>query len=142
MDKRTIETRYPANHSFMFIQDKQEYQMNLDTIKSSLPFHFSLCLGSVVSPLTVLFVFLFSLLFGVSQIQSLVTDSAGHKLLVLSGQSSDHGGLLLQSGVFTYQTFSCVFADPGVSQIYGLLILNSDQLRNVYCTFKNGLLFI
>lgn len=116
--------------------------MNLDTIKSSLPFHFSLCLGNVVSPLTVLFVFLFSLLFGVSQIQSLVTDSAGHKLLVLSGQSSDHGGLLLQSGVFTYQTFSCVFADPGVSQIYGLLILNSDQLRNVYCTFKNGLLFI
>uniref|UniRef100_A0A8D0AML0 Microtubule-associated protein 1Aa n=1 Tax=Sander lucioperca TaxID=283035 RepID=A0A8D0AML0_SANLU len=35
----------------------------------------------------------------VSEIQSLVTDSAGHKLLVLSGQSSDHGGLLLQTGM-------------------------------------------
>lgn len=62
-----------------------------------------------VSPLTVLCV---------SQIQSLVTDSAGHKLLVLSGQSSDHGGLLLQSGVFTFQNFLCVFADPVVSRIY------------------------
>lgn len=49
------------------------------------------------------------------QIQSLVTDSAGQKLLVLSGQSSDHGGLLLQTGVFTYQTFLRVFTDPGVS---------------------------
>uniref|UniRef100_A0A3P8UQ37 Microtubule-associated protein 1B-like n=1 Tax=Cynoglossus semilaevis TaxID=244447 RepID=A0A3P8UQ37_CYNSE len=49
------------------------------------------------------------------EIQSLVTDSAGQKLLVLSGQSSDHGGLLLQTGVFTYQTFLRVFTDPGVS---------------------------
>uniref|UniRef100_A0A669E0A7 Microtubule-associated protein 1Aa n=1 Tax=Oreochromis niloticus TaxID=8128 RepID=A0A669E0A7_ORENI len=48
---------------------------------------------------------------------SLVTDSAGHKLLVLSGQSSDHGTLLLQTGVFTSQTFSRVFADPGVSHL-------------------------
>lgn len=128
----------------MFIQDKRQYQIliNLDTIKAPLPFHFSLCLGNVVSPLTVLFVFLLSLLFGVSQIQSLVTDSAGHKLLVLSGQSSDHGGLLLQSGVFTHQTFSCIFADPGVSHIYSPLSLNNDQMKNVHCTSKNALLFI
>uniref|UniRef100_A0A3P9BYK6 Microtubule-associated protein 1Ab n=1 Tax=Maylandia zebra TaxID=106582 RepID=A0A3P9BYK6_9CICH len=52
-----------------------------------------------------------------SEIQSLVTDSAGHKLLVLSGQSSDHGALLLQTGVFTSQTFSRVFTDPGVSHL-------------------------
>ncbi|KAL6106352.1 map1a [Pungitius sinensis] len=55
----------------------------------------------------------------VSEIQSLITDSAGHKLLVLSGQSSDHGGLLLQTGVFTHQTFSRVLADPGVSELLG-----------------------
>ncbi|CAL8292180.1 unnamed protein product [Boreogadus saida] len=49
-----------------------------------------------------------------SEIQSLVTDSAGHKLLVLSGQSSDHGDLLLQTGLFTYQTFSQLLTDPRV----------------------------
>uniref|UniRef100_A0A7N6F5L0 Microtubule-associated protein 1Aa n=1 Tax=Anabas testudineus TaxID=64144 RepID=A0A7N6F5L0_ANATE len=54
----------------------------------------------------------------VSEIQCLVTDSAGHKLLVLSGQSSDHSGLLLQTGVFTHQTFSRIFADPEVKHIY------------------------
>uniref|UniRef100_I3KEZ3 Microtubule-associated protein 1Aa n=1 Tax=Oreochromis niloticus TaxID=8128 RepID=I3KEZ3_ORENI len=46
---------------------------------------------------------------------SLVTDSAGHKLLVLSGQSSDHGTLLLQTGVFTSQTFSRVSELLGTS---------------------------
>lgn len=50
-----------------------------------------------------------------AQIKTLITDSAGHKLLVLSGQNSDHGALLLQSGAFTYQSFSQVFSDPGVS---------------------------
>ncbi|XP_030222302.1 microtubule-associated protein 1B isoform X1 [Gadus morhua] len=54
-----------------------------------------------------------------SEIQSLVTDSAGHKLLVLSGQSSDHGDLLLQTGLFTYQTFSQLLSDPRVSDLLG-----------------------
>lgn len=87
----------------------------------------------------------FSVSVCVSQIQSLVTDSAGHKLLVLSGQSSDHGGLLLQTGVFTYQTFSRVFADPGVSQIYCPLTLEHIQECTVYifqqifkCSWKMG----
>uniref|UniRef100_A0A3B4FQN9 Microtubule-associated protein 1B-like n=1 Tax=Pundamilia nyererei TaxID=303518 RepID=A0A3B4FQN9_9CICH len=56
-----------------------------------------------------------------SEVRSLVTDSAGHKLLVLSGQSSDHGALLLQTGVFTSQTFSRVFTDPEVSHLLELL---------------------
>lgn len=74
----------------------------------------------------------------VSQIQSLVTDSAGHKLLVLSGQSSDHGGLLLQTGVFTYQTLSSIFADPGVSQIYCPLTLNDNLMKVLHCTVINA----
>ncbi|XP_052400508.1 microtubule-associated protein 1A-like isoform X1 [Carassius gibelio] len=51
----------------------------------------------------------------ISEIRYLVSDPAVHKLLVLSGQSSDQGDLVLQTGVFSYQTFSHVFADPGVS---------------------------
>ncbi|XP_036962595.1 microtubule-associated protein 1B [Acanthopagrus latus] len=74
----------------------------------------------------------------VSEIQSLVTDSAGHKLLVLSGQSSDHGGLLLQSGVFTYQTFSCVFADPGVSELLGTTAPKQQATLTVSCRGEVG----
>uniref|UniRef100_A0A672SFW1 Microtubule-associated protein 1B-like n=1 Tax=Sinocyclocheilus grahami TaxID=75366 RepID=A0A672SFW1_SINGR len=51
----------------------------------------------------------------ISEIHCLVSDPAVHKLLVLSGQSSDQGDLVLQTGVFSHQTFSRVFADPGVS---------------------------
>uniref|UniRef100_A0A8C7I1B8 Microtubule associated protein 1A n=1 Tax=Oncorhynchus kisutch TaxID=8019 RepID=A0A8C7I1B8_ONCKI len=50
-----------------------------------------------------------------SEIRSLVTDSAGHKLLVLSGQSSEQGGdITLQGGAFTWRHFSDIISDPGV----------------------------
>ncbi|XP_044048658.1 microtubule-associated protein 1B [Siniperca chuatsi] len=74
----------------------------------------------------------------VSEIQSLVTDSAGHKLLVLSGQSSDHSGLLLQTGVFTYQTFSRVFADPGVSELLGTTAPKQQATLTVSCRGEVG----
>ncbi|XP_041794634.1 microtubule-associated protein 1B [Chelmon rostratus] len=74
----------------------------------------------------------------VSEIQSLVTDSAGHKLLVLSGQGSDHGGLLLQTGVFTYQTFSRVFADPGVSALLGTTAPKQQATLTVSCRGEVG----
>uniref|UniRef100_A0A8C7K2F3 Microtubule associated protein 1A n=1 Tax=Oncorhynchus kisutch TaxID=8019 RepID=A0A8C7K2F3_ONCKI len=49
-----------------------------------------------------------------SEIRSLVTDSAGHKLLVLSGQSSEQGGdITLQGGAFTWRHFSDIISDPG-----------------------------
>ncbi|TRY56117.1 hypothetical protein DNTS_015247, partial [Danionella cerebrum] len=44
-------------------------------------------------------------------IHCLVHDPAVHKLLVLSGQSSDQGDLVLQTGVFSHRTLSCVFSD-------------------------------
>uniref|UniRef100_A0A671PM02 Microtubule-associated protein 1B-like n=1 Tax=Sinocyclocheilus anshuiensis TaxID=1608454 RepID=A0A671PM02_9TELE len=44
----------------------------------------------------------------ISEIHCLVSDPAVHKLLVLSGQSSDQGDLVLQTGVFSHQTFSRV----------------------------------
>nr|XP_040019689.1 microtubule-associated protein 1B [Gasterosteus aculeatus aculeatus] len=74
----------------------------------------------------------------VSEIQSLITDSAGHKLLVLSGQSSDHGGLLLQTGVFTHQTFSRVFADPGVSELLGTTAPKQQATLTVCCRGEVG----
>ncbi|XP_008292939.1 microtubule-associated protein 1B [Stegastes partitus] len=74
----------------------------------------------------------------VSEIQSLVTDSTGHKLLVLSGQSSDHGGLLLQTGVFTNQTFSSVFTDPGVSELLGTAAPKQQATLTVSCRGEVG----
>ncbi|XP_077066893.1 uncharacterized protein map1ab isoform X1 [Siphateles boraxobius] len=53
----------------------------------------------------------------ISEIHCLISDPAVHKLLVLSGQSSDQGDLVLQTGVLSHQTFSQVFADPGVSHL-------------------------
>ncbi|KAL1247525.1 hypothetical protein QQF64_022901 [Cirrhinus molitorella] len=53
----------------------------------------------------------------ISEIHCLVSDPAVHKLLVLSGQSSDQGDLVLQTGVFSHQTFLRVFTDPGVSHL-------------------------
>uniref|UniRef100_A0A087XHA6 Microtubule-associated protein 1Ab n=1 Tax=Poecilia formosa TaxID=48698 RepID=A0A087XHA6_POEFO len=74
----------------------------------------------------------------VSEIQSLVTDSAGHKLLVLSGQSSDHGGLLLQTGFFTHQTFSQIFADPAVSELLGTAAPKQQATLTVSCRGEVG----
>ncbi|KAF6721504.1 Microtubule-associated protein 1A [Oryzias melastigma] len=74
----------------------------------------------------------------ISEIQTLLTDSAGHKLLVLSGQSSDHGGLLLQTGVFTYQTFSRVFTDPGVTELLGTAAPKQQATLTVSCRGEVG----
>ncbi|XP_068596064.1 microtubule-associated protein 1A [Brachionichthys hirsutus] len=73
-----------------------------------------------------------------SEIRSLITNPAGHKLLVLSGQSSDHGGLLLQTGVFTHQTFLCVFADPGVSESLGAATPKQQATLTVSCRGEVG----
>uniref|UniRef100_A0A673AHU4 Microtubule-associated protein 1Aa n=1 Tax=Sphaeramia orbicularis TaxID=375764 RepID=A0A673AHU4_9TELE len=74
----------------------------------------------------------------VSEIQTLVSDSAGHKLLVLSGQSSDHGGLLLQTGVFTPHSFSRVFTDPGVRASLGTSPPKQQATLTVSCRGEAG----
>ncbi|KAF7654064.1 hypothetical protein LDENG_00075070 [Lucifuga dentata] len=78
----------------------------------------------------------------ISEIQSLVTDSAGHKLLVLSGQSSDHGDLLLQTGIFTYRTFSHIFADPGVAELLGTSAPKQQATLTVSCRGEAGWSFL
>ncbi|XP_069384382.1 microtubule-associated protein 1A isoform X2 [Paralichthys olivaceus] len=53
-----------------------------------------------------------------SEIRSLITDFAGNKLLILSGQSSEQGGdVLLQSGAFTWQHFSDIISNPQVIEV-------------------------
>uniref|UniRef100_UPI0037E790B1 microtubule-associated protein 1A n=1 Tax=Semicossyphus pulcher TaxID=241346 RepID=UPI0037E790B1 len=60
-----------------------------------------------------------------SEIRSLITDCAGNKLLILSGQSSEQGGdILLQGGSFTWQHFSDIISNPDVIE---LLSRNSSQ---------------
>uniref|UniRef100_A0A670YZY1 Microtubule associated protein 1A n=1 Tax=Pseudonaja textilis TaxID=8673 RepID=A0A670YZY1_PSETE len=52
-------------------------------------------------------------------VRSLICDPSAHKLLVLCGQSSDQGGdLILQTGTFTYQKLTGIFADPEVAQLF------------------------
>ncbi|XP_029008903.1 microtubule-associated protein 1A isoform X2 [Betta splendens] len=74
----------------------------------------------------------------VSEIQCLVTDSAGHKLLVLSGQSSDHSGLHLQTGVFTHHTFSRIFTDPEVTELLGTAAPKQQATLTVSCRGEVG----
>uniref|UniRef100_A0A669E0W8 Microtubule-associated protein 1Aa n=1 Tax=Oreochromis niloticus TaxID=8128 RepID=A0A669E0W8_ORENI len=63
-----------------------------------------------------------------------VRSASGHKLLVLSGQSSDHGTLLLQTGVFTSQTFSRVF----VSELLGTSAPKQQATLTVSCRGEVG----
>lgn len=53
-----------------------------------------------------------------TQIRSLITDLPGDKLLILSGQSSEHGGgVLLQGGSLAWQHFYDIISDPQVSRV-------------------------
>uniref|UniRef100_G3PZN2 Microtubule-associated protein 1Aa n=1 Tax=Gasterosteus aculeatus TaxID=69293 RepID=G3PZN2_GASAC len=52
------------------------------------------------------------------EVRSLIADSAGNKLLILSGQSSEQGGdVLLEAGAFTWQHFSDIISDPQVIEL-------------------------
>ncbi|KAI7812003.1 putative microtubule-associated protein 1A, partial [Triplophysa rosa] len=74
----------------------------------------------------------------VSEIHSLVSDQAVHKLLVLSGQSLDQGDLVLQTGVFSHQTFSRVFDDPGVSTLLDKANPGEQPTLTVSCRGEAG----
>ncbi|XP_061100208.1 microtubule-associated protein 1B [Conger conger] len=74
-----------------------------------------------------------------SEIKSAITDPAAHKLLVLSGQSSDQGtDLILQSGVFTFKNFSDIFADPGVSHLLSKATPDHRATLTVSCRGEGG----
>ncbi|XP_007472500.2 microtubule-associated protein 1A isoform X2 [Monodelphis domestica] len=53
-----------------------------------------------------------------SEVYSLLSSPSAHKLLILSGQSSEPGGdLILQSGTYSYQNFVQVLHNPEVAQL-------------------------
>ncbi|KAK9952322.1 hypothetical protein ABG768_018168 [Culter alburnus] len=74
----------------------------------------------------------------ISEIHCLVSDPAVHKLLVLSGQSSDQGDLVLQTGVFSHQTFSRVFSDSGVSNLLAKSSSGQQGSLTVSCRGEAG----
>lgn len=52
------------------------------------------------------------------QVRLMISDTARHKLLVLSGQSSENTGeLILQSGSFSFCTFIDIFTDQEASKL-------------------------
>lgn len=54
----------------------------------------------------------------------MISDTARHKLLVLSGQCSENTGeLILQSGSFSFFNFIDIFTDQEVSMFKNLSIL-------------------
>ncbi|KAK3564113.1 hypothetical protein QTP86_007570 [Hemibagrus guttatus] len=73
-----------------------------------------------------------------SEIRSLVSDPAVHKLLVLSGQNSDQGDLVLQTGVFTHQAVSRVLADPGVVNLLEKAVPGQRATLTVSCRAEAG----
>ncbi|XP_039217904.1 microtubule-associated protein 1A isoform X1 [Crotalus tigris] len=70
----------------------------------------------------------------VSEVRSFICDSSAHKLLVLCGPSSDQGGdLILQTGTFTYQKLTGIFADPEVAQLLSNTDLASKTSLTISC---------
>lgn len=56
------------------------------------------------------------------QVRLMISDTARHKLLVLSGQCSENSGeLILQSGSFSFFNFIDIFTDQEVSKHNNIL---------------------
>ncbi|KAK1891861.1 Microtubule-associated protein 1A [Dissostichus eleginoides] len=74
-----------------------------------------------------------------SEIRSLITDFAGNKLLILSGQSSEQGGdILLQSGAFTWQNFSDIISEPQVTELLSKASSEQPSRLTVSCQGDGG----
>ncbi|TSK28086.1 Microtubule-associated protein 1A [Bagarius yarrelli] len=73
-----------------------------------------------------------------SEIRSLVSDPALHKLLVLSGQNSDQGDLVLQTGVFSHQAIAGVLTDPEVVNLLEKAVPGQRATLSVSCRAETG----
>ncbi|XP_040899615.1 microtubule-associated protein 1A [Toxotes jaculatrix] len=74
-----------------------------------------------------------------SEIRSLITDPAGNKLLILSGQSSEQGGdILLQGGAFTWQNFSDIISNPQVIEVLSRASSQQPSRLTVSCQGDGG----
>ncbi|KAM3877186.1 microtubule-associated protein 1A [Diretmus argenteus] len=74
-----------------------------------------------------------------SEIRSLITNSAAHKLLVLSGQSSEQGGdVLLQGGAFTWKHFAEIVSHPQVIEVLSRASSEQRPRLTVSCQGDGG----
>ncbi|XP_053199382.1 microtubule-associated protein 1A [Scomber japonicus] len=74
-----------------------------------------------------------------SEIRSLITDLAGNKLLILSGQSSEQGGdILLQGRAFTWQHFSDIISNPQVIEVLSRASSEQPSRLTVSCQGDGG----
>nr|XP_033473313.1 microtubule-associated protein 1A isoform X1 [Epinephelus lanceolatus] len=74
-----------------------------------------------------------------SEIRTLITDFAGNKLLILSGQGSEQGGdILLQGGAFTWQHFSDIISNPQVIELLSSASSEQPSRLTVSCQGDGG----
>ncbi|XP_051919785.1 microtubule-associated protein 1B isoform X1 [Hippocampus zosterae] len=74
-----------------------------------------------------------------SEVHSLITDLAGNKLLILSGQSSDQGGdILLQGRAFTWQHFSDIISNTQVVSVLSQASREKPPRLTVSCQGDGG----
>ncbi|XP_037344649.2 microtubule-associated protein 1A isoform X2 [Pungitius pungitius] len=74
-----------------------------------------------------------------SEVRSLITDFAGNKLLILSGQSSEQGGdVLLEAGTFTWQHFSDIISNPQVIELLSKAASEQPSRLTVSCQGDGG----
>ncbi|XP_029001238.1 microtubule-associated protein 1A [Betta splendens] len=75
----------------------------------------------------------------VSEIRSLITDFAGNKLLILSGQISEQGDdIQLQGGPLTWQHFSDIISNSEVSEALSKAFLGQPSRLTVSCQGDGG----
>ncbi|KAF3686226.1 Microtubule-associated protein 1A [Channa argus] len=74
-----------------------------------------------------------------SEICSLITDFAGNKLLILSGQSSEEGGdILLQGGALTWQHILDIISSPEVIEVLSRASSEQPSRLTVSCRGDGG----
>nr|XP_055066069.1 microtubule-associated protein 1A-like isoform X1 [Misgurnus anguillicaudatus] len=73
------------------------------------------------------------------EIRSLLCDSAGHKLLVISGQSTNQGGdVILQSGVFGWKQFSDIISSRRIKDLLNQPSETQKACLTVSCKEEGG----
>nr|XP_001921072.3 microtubule-associated protein 1A isoform X1 [Danio rerio]XP_005166587.1 microtubule-associated protein 1A isoform X1 [Danio rerio] len=73
------------------------------------------------------------------EIRTLVCDSAGHKLLVLSGQSTDRSGdIILQSGAFGWKNLSDILSSRRIKDLLNQPYSGQQACLTVFCKGEGG----
>uniref|UniRef100_A0A8C9SBH5 Microtubule associated protein 1B n=2 Tax=Scleropages formosus TaxID=113540 RepID=A0A8C9SBH5_SCLFO len=70
-----------------------------------------------------------------TEVRMMVSDNARHKLLVLSGQYyKNTGGLVLQSGSFSFHNFIDIFTDQEIGELLSTIHPDNRASLTIFCT--------